>query len=264
MDARGAIECRYDRLLPFLIEYSPATEPNYVYLVSRDGLHAISLADLITVTTDTVDGVGYLYHIGAVDINQSTTVAKKIFDDVWDSDGTTTWADFVCDGGYYYLEVAFGEGDYFQSELLHIVDFPEFSEDVDSPTKTRVRFECVGNCTIAGVVSAAVNTSQKVFLNARTAQPEYPTEKLAKKDETILWAKIKKRHTVKFWAIETVLDFFATMPLYETVDFTDQYGVRSVISDIEVKATWNDDGGDCVADVEVSFIRDFVEYSGCC
>ena len=271
MDDHSAIECRMDRMLPFVLAHTPTDTPNYVYLVRRDGLMAAKIDGLLNIVTETVDSVGYILHPGQTDINTaSTSIAQKEWDgSIWENApvSTTTWADFVCDGGLYYLEISVGSSVY-QSELLHIVDFPEFSAEVDNPLRTRVRFECANTCPVAGVPVTATPISQKLFLNARAAEPEYPFDKGVSVggngEEKVRWAKIKKRYSVQFYAVETVVDFCVTMPLYGTINFADQYGVQSAVTDVEVEVSWPAEGEGCLASVTVSFQRDFATYTGCC
>lgn len=270
MDDHSAIECRFDRMLPFVLKHTPAATPNYIYLVKKDGLTAIKIDGLLTITTETVGGIGYVLHPGQMDINPATSAPQKEWvGSIWENAviPTTTWADFVCDGGFYYVEISVGSSVY-QSELMRVSDFPEFAEEVDSPHKTRVRFECANSCPVAGVPVTDAPISQKLFLSARAAEPEYPYTKevsvSGSGEEKMRWAKIKKRYSVRFFAVETVVDFCVTIPLYDTINFTDQYGVQSAVTDVEVETGWPAEGEGCLASVTVSFQRDFTTFTGCC
>jgi len=266
-----AIPCRYDRLLSWTIEQTPEAGADYVYLVEEDGLTALDITSLLLLQSDTVDGIGYTHFDSDFDIVQDDDVPvypRDSVDDPWGSSAhSDEYESWVCSGSYYYLEVKIGDS-IWHSELMHLVDFPEFAEQSDSPDNTRVRFEVLANCTVAGVPTISINNPLIYFCNARAARPEYKIDKTVAKDgdedEATIWAKIVKRYVVEFYAPESVADFFATLPLYSTVNFTDQYGLQSNVTDVEVKISWNEEGNDCAALIEVSFKRDFVTNSECC
>lgn len=223
--------------------------------------------------TETVDSVGYTYWNGSADIAQSTDgnlYSRASSSASWSLAGDVPWSSFVCDGGYYYLEVKIGTTTYF-SELLHIVDFPEFGlETVSDGDDTRVRIAAISSCPVAGVPTDTLpeGMEQKLFVNSRVARPEYIIDRTVGKDgnevETPIWTRLNKRFYVRFYACETVCDFVATLPLYGTVYVSDQYGIQTTVSDIETKVTWGEEGNDCAALVEMSFVRDYVSHTDCC
>ena len=266
-----AIECRLDRLLPFVIKQTPATAATDVYLVKQNGLSAIVITSLLTtLQEDTLNGVGYTYFWGNADINQATTVnllSRSSVDSAWGLAGDSSWGSFACDGGLYYIEIEIGTSTY-QSELIRLSDFPEFASEGESDNSyTRTRIVALSNCEVAGVPTTQLNLEQKLFVNAR-AFPEYEEEREVATDgedeESTLWAKITKRYTLRFYATETVADFCKTLPLYSTVNISDQYGVATNVYNIEVEVTWPEEGNYCAALVEMKFQRDFASNSECC
>ena len=266
----GYIECRYDRMLPFTVLHTPETSPSSIYLVQKDGERALKIDGLLADSTTTDGGLGYIFFDGALDINQATSVTEYSNGGdnptTWDVFGSTTWADWVCDGGFYYIEMAVGSERYY-SELMRISDFPEFSENPAVDTLSRIRIEGTNICAI-GDLPATLNAN-KLFIDAKTSSPEYLIEKEVATDgneeETAVWVKFKKRYKVTFLAIETVIDWVASLPLYGgNVNISDQYGFQGVVTDIEVDVSWPDDFGGCVAQVELSFSREYFSQTGCC
>lgn len=265
-----SLQMRFDRLLPFTILRDDLTLPEYVYLVTDDGFLALDLTSivvpLLNATTD--NGQDYIWFEGATDVDQEAILEERQWQDpVWGEPGETTWPEWVCAGACYYFEIKFEADDApMFSEKFCINNFPEFSDDPSNEATARVRIEAVANCPVGDVPPLG---SQKLFLDTYTVEPEYELTKKVKKngqeEEVSVWAKIKKRYRVKFYGVETIADFVATLPLYSSVDITDQYGVRSVVTDIEVKQpVWGDDGSGCVALLEISFAREFIEGQKCC
>lgn len=278
----GAIQCRYDRMLPFTLKHNPETAPNFVRLVSVNPsspggtINAINLHTLITVLTTTADDAdgdsnGYIYHEGSLDINPATTVNEYNSDqsdnpDTWDSVGTTTWADFVCDGGYYYIEISVGSSRYY-SELIQISDFDEQGTTPDNMNKTRLRIEGTNLCPV-GELAATLNVN-KLFVDSYTSEPEYSITKEVAKDgqaeETPVWVKYKKRYVARFHAIETVIDWLHSLVLYgDNVSVTDQYGYQASISDIGIQVSWPTEFDGCVGLVEFSYSITYLSQTGCC
>ena len=84
-------------------------------------------------------------------------------------------------------------------------------------------------------------------------------------DEDIdLWVRMDKRYKVTFYAVETVADFIATVPLYSTINFTDQYGFQGPVKDFTYQITWPEDQKGCLALVEITFTREYIAQTGCC
>jgi len=271
-----AVECRYDRLIAWIIQQTPETVADYVYLVTADGaqdsLSALDITTLLTLQEDTIDAVGYTFFGSDADIDQDEevqTYSRSSIGSAWSVSGDSTWGNYVCDGGYYYLEIKIGSS-VWHSELLHIVDFPEFPDEGESDSPyTRLRFEVLSNCTVAGIPTLSISQSFICFVNARAARPDYLLSKEVGKDgqeeESPVWTKIVKRYSLEFYGCETTCDFFATLPLYGTVNFADQYGVRTNITNIEVEPpSWDDIGNDCAALIKITFQRDFVSNTECC
>jgi len=266
----GAIECRYDRIVPWTIMHTPAATPNFVYLVQKDGQQAIKVDGLISINTQTVGGIGYVYFEGGTDINQATSVTKYSNGGdnptTWDSAGSTTWGNWVCEGGEYYLEFSIGSNRYY-TELMRLSDFPEFSDDPTNNTTTRVRIEGTNICPV-GNLPAALNAN-KLFIEGKTADPEYLLEKDVAKDgqeeESPVWVKYKKRYKVTFHVIETVADWVASLPLYGgNVNVTDQYGTQETVSDITVEITWPEEFNGCLAQIEFTYSITYLSQTGCC
>lgn len=267
----GDIECRYDRMLPFTVMHTPIASPNFIYLVRKDGLRAINIGALISVTTATHDGKGYLYYAAGTDHNQSTSITEYSGDTsdnptTWDVFGSTTWANWVCDGGEYYLEISIGLARYY-SELMRISDFPEQTADPTNENLARVRIEGTNLCVI-GDLPAALNVN-KIFLDAKTSDPQYEIEREVAKDgqeeEFAVWAKMKKRYNITFHAIESVVDWLHSLVLYgDNVSVLDQYGFQASISDIEIKTTWPEDFDGWLARVDFSYSISYFSATGCC
>ena len=260
----GAIQCRYDRMLPWTIQ-GHSSAPTYVYLVKQDGSAALNITSLLTTAGLTENGINYRYHSGALDINQAAGVQDyRWVSGAWQANTTKTWSDFVCDGGYYYLEVSFGGTKYY-SELMRVVDFPEFSEGPGT-NASRVRIEAYSTCLLGDF--PAGGTSQKLFIDAATSEPEYVTDREVAKDgneeESVLWAKVKKVYKVQWLAPETVADFIATLPLYNIVNVTDQNGFQSAVTDVGYKITWTEDGSGCLALVEFTYTVEAITTTWCC
>ena len=260
-----AIPCRYGRLLPFILKHTPAGAPNFVYLVQEDGTRAIDLGPLITVNSATIAGIGYIYFEGPFDINQATPVTQYSDDggDVWDVFGSTTWGNWVCDGGRYYIEISIGSSR-FRSELLLISDFPE--EGAGSGTLKHTRIEAINSCPV-GEMPASI-MAHKLFIEGAPNDPIYLFDKEVAKDgqeeETAVWMKLKKRYKITFLAIETVADWVASLLLYDIVLVTDLNGWKMPVYDIEVDVSWPEDSNGCLAQVEFSYAVTYLNQTGCC
>lgn len=264
--AAVALSARADRVLPWMIEGETA-EPDYVYLVEKDGSNAVDITDLLTILTGTEGGNDYVYCEASTDIDQGAELTEHTGwnGTTWTTTpGENTWGAFVRCGNDYYLEFKF-DSNYYYSEAFTIVDFPEFSTDPTSETLTRVRIEAATSCMIDAIPPLGV---QKLFVDNVTAEAEYLVEDSVSEDgngeKKVLWAKMKKRYHVKFYAVESVMDFCAMLPLYSNVTITDQYGLQSSVSDIDVKGTWGDDGAGCLILIDIAFTRDFAAYTNCC
>ena len=260
----GAIQCRYDRMLPWTI-MGHASAPTYVYLVAKNGLWALDITSLLTMLTDSATGTDYTYHEGALDINQASSVTEYGWvSGAWSAKGSKTWASFVDECQYYYLEISFAGTLYF-SELMYITDFTELATDTDV-SSNRCRLEVISTCAVGDFpASLAPN---KLFLKSPAADPEYSTTKDVQpdgNDEDIdLWVRMDKRYKVTFYAVETVADFIATVPLYSTINFTDQYGFQGPVKDFTYQITWPEDQKGCLALVEITFTREYIAQTGCC
>lgn len=259
----AAINCRYDRLLPWIIK-NQGSAPTYVYLVKKDGSQAIDIAGLLSTSNASHGGVDYCFFEGALDLNQATDCNKFSWDgSSWNLIGDSTWPNFVEDGAFYYLEFSFG-GTKYWSELIRISDFPEFASD---PTGCNgmVRIECASACAVGGVPPLG---GQKLFIDGETSDAEYSLEREVatdgNNDETSVWVKSKKRYTVKFYAIETVADFVSTIPLYSVVNITDQTGFQTAVTDVDFQITWPQDQGGALALVELSYAVQYINQTHCC
>ncbi len=272
-----AIQSRYDRLLPFVIKKDTSSSLIAVLLVEKNatGFDTVNInghADitaLVTVNTITHDGQDYFEFAGGVDINQATAFDANSVDDP--TPITTNWADWVQPNGLYYLIILLANGTRFYSELLQVVDFPEFSEIPDDRCLSRVRIECTNTCEIGGI-PPVVFASQKLFIDYPTSKPTYPFKEERGEDgngnEKLYWRNTKKRWTVSFYAIETIADFCSLLPSYAAiptgVNITDTYGVQSAVTDVEVEISWPEETLACLALISISFTRDFVAFNACC
>lgn len=262
-DEFSALQCRYDRMLPWVIKNQSGT-PTYVYLVQSDGSFSLDITTLLTITNETVDGVDYCLHGGGSDINQATSVSEYGWNGTaWAFRSNKTWAEWVSPSRYYYLEINFG-GTRYYSELLQIQDFPEVANDPMGCTEPRIRVECSNNCAV-GPVPSLSGYAPKFFIVGETSQPEYLVEKQVSTDgeeeETVIWAKAKKRYKIIFPANETLADFVSTMPLYDTVNIADQNGFQADVTDVSFRITWEND---CLANIELSYSIVHVAQAFCC
>lgn len=259
-----AILCRRDRFLPFILKHATGTTPNFIYLVQQDGERAINLATLIGDTTEDIGDYAYTYNLGQVDINQATSVVQYSADgDAWDVFGSTTWGNWICEGGKYYIEISVG-GERWRSELLVISDFPELGAGDGQLKHTRI--QAANNCAIGDIPPSIME--QKLFIEGPPDDPDYITEKEVKTDgqeeETSLWVKVSKRYKITFLAIETVCDWLATVPMYSTILVTDPYGWQVPVKNVEVEISWPEEHGGCLAQVEFSYEITYISGTGCC
>lgn len=262
-DDLGAVQCRYDRMLPWAIK-GQAGAPTYVYLVERDGQNALDITSLLTLTNETVDAISYCLHGGSLDISQAAAATEYGWNGTtWIAKGAKTWATWVEAGGLYYLEVKFGSAIYY-SELMQVEDFPEFASEPSGCTEPRLRVECVNNCAV-GAVPAFGAYAPKFFVVGETSQPEYLVEKQVSTDgeeeEQVVWAKAKKRYKIVFLGTETMADFVSTMPLFSTVNITDQNGFQATVTDVTFRISWEDD---CLAQIEIAYSVVHVSQAFCC
>lgn len=275
-----AILCRYSRMLPFLIKNTPAAAPNAVWLCKADGLSAIKIDSLLTLSTTTVDGIGYVYHEGQLDIpTPSTSVPKYSADSsdnprIWDGDGNTTYAAFVGSGGYFYLDVSIGSpGNRYFSELLYIADVPEFPEQPDGCGFAYIRIEAVSTCPIGNKLPNDPLVSQKIFIkNGSVSSPQYPIERNVAEDgngnEAPLWSKMRKLYGIRFLCSEAVADWAASLPLYYgitgPVNVTDETGWQAAGWVESVSVDWPEEYSGIVADVELRWYIEAVTQTACC
>jgi hypothetical protein len=243
--------------------------PDYVYLVKKDATRAINITPLITVLTASAGGNNYAFCEGSydIDVNAEVTEHTGWNGTAWTTTpGENTWANFVECGQAYYLEFKFGSRRYY-SEAFKIMDFPEYEND--DPTNeeyARVRIEAVTLCMLDDIPPLGTH---KIFVNGFTSDPEYIVEETVSEDgngeKKLLWGKMKKRYHIKFYAVESVMDFCALLPIFHTVNIRDQYGFQSPVKVEDVKFTWGDDDGrGCVCLIDIAFTRDFATYSNCC
>ena len=260
----GAIQCRHDRHLPWIIK-NQGSAPTYVYLVASNGLTAIDITSRLTLANITVDSVDFCYHEGAVDVSNMDSDNNEYLwnGSTWGLLGDKSYNNFVQPCGLYYYEISFGGTLYF-SELMQIATFAELSDSTDIESN-RCRIEAVSTCSISEIPPII---SQKLFIKSPAADPEYQTTKDVAEDgndDTIdLWVKMVKRYRVTFFGIETIADFVASLPLYNTINFTDQYGFQGPIKDLTYQIQWPEDKDGCLALIEVSFIREYIAQTGCC
>lgn len=270
-----ALQCRYDRMLPFIVERPTTDTPTVIYLAEKDateydGASPVGAADitsLLTLGTFDFDGKHYIEHPGQLDISQGTSI------DVLTAAGpiTSSWGAWVKPGGLYYLILEFADTTRLYSELLQIEDFPELSEIPDSECASRIRIECVNNCAV-GDLPPVSQAAYKLFIYHPTSQPSYILDKSVatdgKKQEKLMFATVKKRWRIAFYAPETVADFCSLIPLFSANPFgvviTDQYGVSGAVKDIEVDVSWPGEMGDCLALIEIFFTRDYTAFENCC
>jgi len=271
-----AIESRYDRLLPWVVERPTSDLPTDILLFQKDatGYDTVTpkgyadITALITPINFQYDSREFIEFAGSGDINQATSIGVQPLVGIAT---TSTWADWVENGGLYYIVLVFADGVRLYSQLIQFNDFPEFSETPDNECTSRIRIECVNTCEIGGI-PPVVFASQKLFLYYPTSKPEYPFEKSVavdgNKEEKIIWAKVKKRWKISFYAVETVADFCALLPLYGAiptgVNITDTYNVQSPVTDVEVEISWPEETNDCLALITISFSREYVNFDGCC
>lgn len=273
-----AILCRYDRMLPWLVQKTPAASPNQVLLCKRDGSAAIKIDTLLTsLSTDTVDGVGYTIHAGSVDINPATSVPGYAGDTgdtptTWDGTGNTTYGAFVGSGGYFYLDVSIGSpATRYFSELLYISDVPEFPVLSGGCTGfPYIRIEAVTDCKIGDMFPAG--SSNKIFVkNGSVRAPQYPIDRNVATDgngeESPLWTRLRKVYAVGMLCPESVADWAASLQLYTgagAFNITDETGFQTAATVEAVTVDWPDQYNGIVADVEIRFSIEAAYQTGCC
>lgn len=262
-----ALSARYDALPAIMIKGESST-PDYVYLVNKAGTNAIDVMDFMALTADTFGSLDYVYSTSEPDVDQDaeTTEHTGWNGTTWTTTpGENTWANFVRCGQEYYLEIKIGSN-YYYTELFTITDFPETSTDPTDEDLCRIRIEASSTCAIDDIPPLM---TQKIFIKAFTAEPEYPLDKSVSKTgsevEKIKWAKIEKRYRIKFAAVESIADFCALLPLFTTVNVTDQYGDSMDVNITEApKISWGDaDAGGCCATIEIVYTRAFVQTQCC-
>lgn len=270
-----AVQVRYDRMIPMVLPSS--TEPTLIMLVKKDATDydaatPIGQADITALIS--FDPFVFNFGSGDVDFIEYTGSADiNIFAAITANDGSpmlSSWTDWVVDGGLYYLILEFADTTRAYSELIQISSFPEFGQDPDQ-CYSRTRIEAVSTCPLDDMPPTFF-ASQKLFVLSPTSRPEYEYEdepaKNGKEEEKILWTKVKKRWRISFYAIETVCDFCAMLPLYAQsvngVFITDTYGVSGPVKDVTVNVSWPDETNDCLALVEITFTRTFADYMDCC
>ncbi len=272
-----SILCRKDRILPFCIKKSPAATPNFVLLCKKDGSEAIKLDTIITISTTTVDGIGYVYHEGSTDVStQSTTVTKYTGDSadspkIWDGASNTTFDAFVGSGGYFYLDVSIGTpGVRYFSELLYIRDIEEFPSLAGCSDFPYIRIEAVTDCPIGDMFP--VFAANKIFVsNGSVRAPQYPIDRVVSQDglgeETVLFTRLRKVYTIGMICPESVADWAASLQLYTgggKFNITDETGWQTGATVESVSVDWPDNYDGIVADVEIRFSIEAVTQSGCC
>lgn len=263
----GAIPCRYDRILPWAIKRTPAAAPTYIYAVKYGDQGALDITSLLSVSTDTVDGVGFAYWAYGLDHNQASAVNDYVWvSGAWSLHSTKTWAQFFSEGDFFYLEFSFG-GTKFYSELMQLWDFPETTTDPSNDCSTYVRIEGANLCRI-GDLPGALNI-QKLFVEGRTSDPEYIVTRQVAEDgqdeETPVWVKLKKRYKIIFYTVESVVDWLTTLPIYgDNVNVVDQYGYQAAVGDIVVEVTWPEDFNGWLARVEFTYSINYLSGTGCC
>lgn len=264
LDTMGAIQMRKQRFLPWLIQRPTAAVPTGIFLVKKGDLESANVTSMfsgMTSFTDAESGLKYATYPGSSNINVNTSVNVTIDDAL----ATMTYNEFVCSGDFFYFRFQFGADKHY-SELLQIVDFPEFSDDPNSDL-ARIRIEAVNSCAI-GEIPVTNFTPQKIFLNTLAEEPDYESEFKMKengqKEERPLWAKVKKKYKIRAYCYESVCDFLNILPLFPVVNITDECGLQSPVYDIEAKTTWPDEGNKCLALVEITFAREFIPKTDCC
>ena len=263
-DQFSAVNCRYDRLLPWMVK-NQSGAPAYIYLVQRDSQLALDITGLITTLNGTYDGEDFCFSEGATDHNGAMVVDRLTWNgSAWVASASESWNTFVTNSGYYYLEINFGGATYY-SDLMKITDFPEFSDDPTGCSEPMVRIECTSACPVGEVPPLGV---QKLFVTGETSDPEYSLDIEAAKDgndvSSALWAKSKKRYSIKFYGVETVADFISTIPLYSVVNITDQTGFQTPVRDIDFKISWPEDQDGCLALIELSYAVQYINQTFCC
>lgn len=274
-DQEAAVQVRFERFLPMVLPSE--TEPTLIMLVKKDATDydaatPIGHADvtaLFSFDPFVFDfgsgGVDFIEYPGSADIN--------IFAAITANDGTpvlSSWTDWVVNGGFYFLILEFADTTRAYSELIQIYDFPEFGQDPDQ-CYSRTRIEAVSNCPLDDMPPTFF-APQKLFVLSPTSKPEYEYEdepaKDGKENEKLLWIKVKKRWKLEFYAIETVADFCAMLPVYAQsangVFITDTYGVSGAVKDLTCAVSWPEDTNDCLALVQITFTRTFADYMDCC
>lgn len=265
---QGAIPCRYDRILPFTIKRTPAAAPTYIYAVKYGDQSALDITSLLSISTETVDSIGFAYWAYGLDHNQATAVQDYRWTaGAWAANTTKTWAQFFSEGDLFYLEISFSGTKYY-SELMRLSDFPETVTDPsDECAGTYIRIEGTNICKV-GDLPAALNV-QKLFIDGKTSDPEYLISRQVSEDghdeEHPVFVKLKKRYKAIFYTVESVVDWLSTLPLYgDNVNLVDQYGYQAAVTDIELDVSWPEEYNGWLARVELTYSINYLSSTGCC
>ena len=266
-------------MLPFVIRKTPAASASKVLLCSADTKTAIDIVSLMTLGSQTIDGIGYSYHLGFSDLSSgdvpkySGTGSNPI---TWGATtGDTTVPAFVGAGGYFYLEVTVG-GTRFFSELLYISDVAEYPTLGDScSTFPYIRLSANTLCDIGDYFPAGLNAPQTIFIkNGGVYGPSYEVERVVSEDgngqEDSLWTALKKLYSVNFFCPESVADWAASLVLYTgstgnpPLNVTDESGFSTNVKIENVTVTWPDQFNGIVAEVQLQYSIQVITQTGCC
>ncbi len=266
-ESLAAIKVRYDRMSPIVI-MGPTADPTKVWLREQDFDTNLD-AEQLDITTllgaweiSDENGKDYVKYYGDTDLAQGTAVPR------YTAEGailtSQTWAQFVDCSKYYTIHFDFPSGQYY-SELIRFLDFPEFSTDASDEHLVHIRLRARSTCTIGDIPTG---TENRLFFNGYVYAGEYLINDVVQtggdEEDTPLWIKVKKRYAIKLYAIESVVDFLATVPAYGTIELSDQYGHNTAIRDVEVKPVLSEEFGECFYEVDFSFTKDYIDTNGCC
>ena len=157
-----------DKLVPIIIQRTPAATPSKIYLCAAEAKVALDITLLVGGgSTATIDGKGWFYNSGAtLGASECPKVAGTGSNPIaWGaSSGDQTIDEFIATYPYVYLDIQIGTSRFF-SELLYMADVPEFPELTDGCGNfAYVRLEAITACNIGTYFPAELDVNNTVYI----------------------------------------------------------------------------------------------------
>ncbi len=267
-----------DKLVPIIIQRTPAATPSKIYLCAAEAKVALDITLLVGGgSTATIDGKGWFYNSGAtLGASECPKVAGTGSNPItWGApSGDQTIDEFIATYPYVYLDIQIGASRFF-SELLYMADVPEFPELTDGCGNfAYVRLEAITACNIGTYFPAELDVNNTVYIkNGGVYAPQYRVDRVVAEDgngeESPLWVKFKKIYNVTLYCPESVADWAASLVLYRndgdaTLKVHDEHGhlYEAIVENVTVQ--WPDTLNSIVAEVNLEFSIEAVTQTGCC